>query len=198
MTNTAVIAWIEGVAVMRRNALADRIESIQDPRAQQIIESDLYPHDDGGEALTRHIGDAGLFLERMAFESLTPLPPLPLPVPAWATAVEVSVADWPEIGVTYSSTVQHGDVTAGVDRMITIFAEDHADDRIPEEWTKGDIVSSGGFRFFIEMGSQLISFDVPAFAEIEGIGEAVLELAQRLTAATPSGASGDVSEGSAA
>ena len=183
---------------MRRNALADRIESIQDPRAQQIIESDLYPHDDGGEALTRHIGDAGLFLERMAFESLTPLPPLPLPVPAWATAVEVSVADWPEIGVTYSSTVQHGDVTAGVDGMITIFAEDHADDRIPEEWTKGDIVSSGGFRFFIEMGSQLISFDVPAFAEIEGIGEAVLELAQRLTAATPSGASGDVSEGSAA
>lgn len=136
-----ILAWVTELAEIRERVLNDRITSIDDPRAQQIIDSDHYPHKDGGEHLVQFLDDEDRFLEELVWSHFTPKPELPRAAfnpPAWATTVEAEYGMWPEIPVYFVNSIDMGILDVRLTYVETVFAE-RVDDRDGTVWLPGEV-----------------------------------------------------------
>lgn len=172
-----VLEWVEAVSAIHTQVLSDRIRSLDDPRAQQIMQSGHYPMDDGGETLTRYFLDVDPVLEQIIFMHFTDIPACPIPIPEWADTQEVLLGEWPEITVEHSRTIRAGEHAVRIDEMFSVFAE-HVTDRDGPSFLAGEVSESGGTSLVLSQGDFNRSIRFDDFGELSVLGEAILDLAR--------------------
>lgn len=160
--------------------MADRVLSLDDPRIPAIIATDAYPFEDGGERLAEYFGDTERTVEHIVFRYLTDRPTPPIPVPAWADRTRLLFDDFPdELGFEFSTRVTAAGITVGVDCIATLMLTDSRD---PEGrmFERGTIYTDKTLRGFVEHGTQGFDFEVHDPADLDVLGTALTDLADRL------------------
>lgn len=178
-----VLAWVTELAEIRERVLNDRITSLDDPRAQQIINSDHYPLDDGGAHLAQHFGDDERFLEELVWLHFTPKPDLPRAAfnpPAWATTVEAEYGMWPEIPVYFVNSIDmEGILDVRLTYVETVFAEP-VDDHDGTVWLPGEVSVGEEPELVIHNGWTEIRLGPESFGALHQLSAAIDDLSRAL------------------
>lgn len=186
-TSPTLTPWIDEIAAIRDRVLNDRVTSVDDPRLQQLEELGYIAPGLSRETLGQYIGDDEHTFEHLIFTHLTDKPELPLPMPEWATKRSVHFGVWPEIEVEHSTEIVTDGLVVGVDHQVTIFATEVVDSFLDPvvKWRKGDVTDGGDLRFYLGDGHRSLDLDLVSVDSVREIGEAILDLARRLTEGKP-------------
>lgn len=175
-----IMAVADELVEIYERTLADRVLSLDDPRVPAIIATDVYPWKDNGEYLAPFLGDDAHTAEHILFTHVVDRPTVPIKRPAWADECRMTFEDFPdEIGFSFSTRVTAGGITVGVDSMATLMVRDKHD---PEGrlFERGTLYTDTTLRGFVEHGSQGFDFLVNDPAELDVLGTAITDLADRL------------------
>ncbi len=172
-----LLAWVQELAVIRERALNDRIVSLDDPRAQRIA-NDYAPN---GADVSRYFGDEDKFLEEIYWQHFTEKPVCPHPLPIWASTQTVYFTAWPEIEVSYETTIDLDDlgIGLGVSGVETIFCEDVTD----EDGTThpaGTISPDTSPQFVIYGEREALHIDYTDTDTLRAISTAIVTLADKV------------------
>lgn len=173
----AVLAWVQELAAIRERTLNDRIVSLDDPRAQQIA-NDYAP---AGADVSRYFGDPDKFLEEIYWQHFAEKPVCPQPLPEWASTQQAYFGAWPEIEVTYATTIDLDKlgITLSVSGVETIFGEDVTDDDGTTHPT-ATISPDTSPQFVIHGERESVSIDYTDTDTLRVISAAILGLARQI------------------